>query len=329
MNPLYDLERNLGELEGEYQAEPARAPFSLEQLPSVWSINQQVEWLVPGLIASAALTLLTGDSGVGKSTVALAIAGAVVHGLPFLGRETRQKAALYVDGENPVGVVRERLERLGIAETDLLTVWGGWNDPAPFGPAALSVIEWARKHQGLIVYDSLIQFHTGSEQDSSETRRYLANYRTLANAGASVLLLHHTGKGENSKQYRGSTDIKAAVDQAFCLKAVGDGEGGPSLLRLEAFKARIAEVEPLRLDFSNGVFKLANHVSRTNREVLEDLIERNPERSGREITALATAAGVAKNRCEALLIEGARDGWLIPVPGPRNSRLYRLRGPDD
>ncbi len=77
------------------------------------------------------ITFITGDSGVGKSTFALALAvalaGAVVKGNPFLGLKTAQQRRLYVDGENPASVVRQRLKRLAIRETDALTVWGEWN----------------------------------------------------------------------------------------------------------------------------------------------------------------------------------------------------------
>ena len=105
--------------------------FSIDEIPSVWGFGGRIDWLIDDLIPQGALTLITGDSGVGKSTFALAMAGSVVHGHPFLERGTMQKTALYVDGENPVCVCRERLDRLGIAETASLKVWGGWVDPAP------------------------------------------------------------------------------------------------------------------------------------------------------------------------------------------------------
>ena len=69
--------------------------------------------------------------------------------------------------------------------------------------------------------------------------------------------------------------------------------------------------------------------SKTNREVLEQIIGENPDQVGKDIVTRANAAGVAKNRAEALLIGGARDGWPIATPGQRNTNLYRMRGPDD
>ena len=322
-NPLLDLSRSLDEIEAE------KKPFSIEDLPPVWGLDVKVDWLIDGLVPFGAITLLTGESGVGKSTLALLMAGATVHGTSFLGRKAARTPALYVDGENPVSTVRERLERLQIAANPDLHIWGGWNDPGPIGPKAESIVLWARKREALIIFDSLIQFHPGSEQDSSETRKYFSNYRHLANQGAAVVVLHHTGKGENSKQYRGSSDIKASVDQAYCLEAVCEAEGGSQALSLVPFKCRMAEVHPIRLDFRGGTFHLAKGASRTNQEIIEQIVGSNPDRTGREVISLASSAGVAKNRSEAVLMEGAKDGWLVVTRGPKNSKLYRLRGPDD
>ena len=47
------------------------ARFNIDELPSVWTFQSNVEWAVDGLVPMGGLTLVTGDSGVGKSTLAL------------------------------------------------------------------------------------------------------------------------------------------------------------------------------------------------------------------------------------------------------------------
>jgi predicted ATP-dependent serine protease len=325
-NRLEDLSVSLEEIESDLMPEVESSKFRIEDLPSVWAMTESTEWVVEGFIPEGSVTLVTGDSGIGKSTLALAAAGAVAHGLPFLGRTTLQKPVLYIDGENPVSVVRERLERLHIAEMDALKLWGQWNVRAP-DPCSDLVLEWAKAYRGLIIVDSLIQFHSGSEQDSADTRRYMNRFKRLAHVGASPFVLHHTGKAENSKQYRGSSDIKAVVDQAFVLEAVGEPGGGA--LRLKPFKERVAKVGEIHLDFSSGVFRLREGRSKTNREIVEEVIEANPNRTGRDVVKLARDRGATKSRAEEILTEGLRDGWLQGTPGPRKSILYRMRGPDD
>ena len=302
----------------------SKRPFRIEDLPSIWTLDAKTEWLVEGLIPAGAITLLTGESGVGKSTFSLALAGSVAHGTPFLNSPTRRSSTLYVDGENPVGTVRDRLDRLQIQSTTDLYMWGGWSDQTPEGPHAPSVIEFARQHRGLLVFDSLIGFHPGSEQDSSETRRYLQHYRKLANTGASVVLIHHTGKGESSKQYRGSSDIKAAVDQAYCLDLASENEEGMRTLRLTPFKNRIAEVAPMFIEWSSTGFALGRATSRSNREIILQIVGQNPRQTSGYIVKLAVAEGVAKNRAETMLNDGARDGWLQCIEGLRNARLFQL-----
>lgn len=297
--------------------------FNLDNLPSVWAFDTKVDWLIEDLLPRGMVSLITGDSGVGKSTFALAMAGAIAHGVSFLSRKSRQGASLYVDGENPVGVVRERLERLQIADTPALTVWGGWNDRPPTGPNEDSLLKWAKAHKGLMIFDSLVEFHPGSEQDSSETRKYMRHFRKLANLGATVAVLHHTGKGENARQYRGSSDIKASVDMAYVLEAIGEGGSASSVLRLVPFKCRIAQVPVMRIDFSEGVFKIAGGAVQSNREIVEQVIQDNPNLSGRQIKDL-TQGKIAKNRVDELLSQGVEAGWWCVTPGKNSAKNYSV-----
>jgi hypothetical protein len=64
----------------------------------------------------------------------------------------------------------------------------------------------------------------------------MSQLRRLADMGAAVIVLHHSGKGESARDYRGSSDIKAAIDVGYLLTNMGDG--GLDRLRLKAFKTR-------------------------------------------------------------------------------------------
>lgn len=125
-------------------------PFRIEDIPSIWSYDATMDWLIERVIPDGAVTLLCGESGVGKSTLALALAGAVAHGQPFLGRATKQRQVLYVDRENPLAVARERIDRLGIVEIPALKIWGPWVTPAPDGPKSGSGVNTARRSNGRV-----------------------------------------------------------------------------------------------------------------------------------------------------------------------------------
>src|SRR5439155_6898238 len=73
------------------QGRSTQPKFSIADIPSVWGYQAHVTWLVENLIPEGCITLLSGDSGVGKSTLRLALAGAVAHGTAFLGLPTSHR----------------------------------------------------------------------------------------------------------------------------------------------------------------------------------------------------------------------------------------------
>lgn len=73
-----------------------------------------VEYLIDGLIPAGCLAIMAGESGIGKSWLALDLAVAVATGTPVWGRfpVKRPGPVLYVDEENPKDLVKERLTSL-------------------------------------------------------------------------------------------------------------------------------------------------------------------------------------------------------------------------
>jgi len=305
--------------------------FAVRVLPLAWQMEGgQMEWVVENLVAAGSVTLLSGDSGAGKSTLALQLAGCVAHGEPFLQKEVKRRPVLYVDRENPLFVVKERLHRLRIPETRDLIIWGLWNEPQPEGPDAASVVKFVIDEKPLVIFDALIAFHEGDEQSAQDTRRHMAKYRKLAALGSAVILLHNTGKSESAKQYRGSSDIKAALDMAYLLETLGDTSAAAGLgsLRLVPFKTRVEPLNPIPVTYTDGRFQLNDSRQATERELFEGALRLHPGASGRELIELLKGK-VAKHKVEKLMLEGLQTGWIEFVPGGRGSgHRYRLREPD-
>ena len=296
---------------------------SLSELPSVWGLELDLEWLVQEFLATGSVNLLSAESDTGKTWLAYFIAGAVAQWHPILGREVRQRKVLYLDGENPLYVVKQRLFDLGIKETPELKIWGGWNDSPPPGPNSPIVQQFAREHQPLIVYDSLIEFHPGSEQSSNETRDYMRRFRTLANLGGTVLVLHNCGKAETAKPYRGSSDIKASVDMAYELKKVPEHSETLEDLSIKCFKGRLGPVRNFGMRFERGVGfvpseRSEDHSIKTTHEVVEDILLARPGSNQGQVVELARDRGLSKHQTEAALKSGP---WRTD-PGRGREILY-------
>jgi hypothetical protein len=307
--------------------EPHCAITSLSQLPSVWSLESKLEWQIEGVVARSSISLIASESGTGKTWLAYFMAGCVAHGRPFIGRPVRQGRVLYIDGENPLFVVKQRLHDLGIQETENLTIWGHWNTAPPPGPDSPLVREFARIEGGLIIYDSLVEFHTGSEQSSTETRMFMRHFRGLANLGACVVILHNTGKAESAKLYRGSSDIKAAVDTAYVLKKASEG-AGLDRLDLQCFKGRLTPGENFQMQFKrgHGFQQLAPDNTKLNvHDVIREILRTHPNSNQKQIVGLARTMGASKHQIEASL----KNGSWNRKPGKGRETLYNLPEDED
>src|SRR5690242_19062714 len=75
-------------------------------LPSVWTLDDRITWLIDDIIPRASVNLITAESGTGKTWLAYAIAGAVAHGKKFIDRTVVRASVTYLDGENPLYVVK-------------------------------------------------------------------------------------------------------------------------------------------------------------------------------------------------------------------------------
>jgi hypothetical protein len=313
------------------EAKAAREPKirSIEDVASVRSFaSQRIEWLIEPIFAIGNVVLLTAEPGGGKSTIVLSMADAISRGKPFAGYRTQQRPVLYLDLENPLSTVVERMDRLGINDGPSLKMWGGWCEEEPPEANCPIVREYvaACAMPPLIVVDSLISFFKGSENDSAEIRAHMHGYRQLAHLGATVLVLHHTGKADSSKEYRGSSDIKAAVDVAYHLVNLGD-PARLSLLRLRAFKSRITVAPEVILNYRDGQFTSSEPFDRpSNTDLLIDLLKQNPRIKSKEFQDLALEKGLGRNRASEFIKREVDSGRIRVSLGDHNTRFHSWAG---
>jgi AAA domain len=298
-----------------------------EEIPDVFALDAPaIEWMVDGILPRASVTLLAGEPGSYKTWLALALLRGVATGGNFLGRKCAQASVLYLDRENPLAVMRERLAVLGIEQSVAADcrIWGGWLADAPPGIGDIRILEIVRERRPLIVFDSLIRFHAAADENSAtEMSMVMADLRALANAGATVVALHHKPKNEGA-HYRGSSDIAGGVDTAWAVSR--DRDAG--LLRLECVKSRFAEEFSLTLRPElSGLSGMGDFIvtdspeassEQSDVEKLAAAIRRNP---GQPKERVIEASGVSRDHGRVLLERFSGQLWRTER-GRHNATLF-------
>ncbi len=155
----------------------------------------------------------------------------------------------------------------------------------------------------------------------------MQGFRRLADIGGTVLTLHHSGKGETTKDYRGSSDLKASIDAGFHL--ANFGEGRLERLRLRPWKCRWGVVSDLILTYSDGEFSAGTEGgSATVTDLLNGLLRAHPNITTGEFEALAMAQGLGRDRARRFLKNGVDMGTIRSESGAGRKVLYACAGND-
>lgn len=209
------------------------------------STADDVDWVINGIVPVGAQVHLVGQTGVGKSLLALHLALAVCEGSTVLGRTATQGRVLWLDFENGRSRFRHRLEAYGfpLASTYLHDRFAYAEfPPLPSleTPAAAEQLRFEIDEHGpsLIVVDSIAKAFDGDENDSAQYRRFGRNFGADARrADIAVLMLDNLGKKPGAGA-RGSSAKKDDADLVWSLT----GNGGDTF-RLAIEKDRIGEAD--------------------------------------------------------------------------------------
>jgi hypothetical protein len=280
----------------------------------------EIEYIREPELPKGAIVALTGDSGSGKSTLATAWA-----------RDAYDVPVLFLDRENPLSFIIDRLDRVGFGDCSRLRFWGGWLETSPPLPDAPVVLEWVRScdPKPLIVVDSLSAFHDGDQNDASEMRRFMQRCRRLTDLGATVVIIHHDGKGETSRDFRGSSDFKAALDLGFHVSNFG-ATGTLDRLVLRPWKTRIQCGEVV-YEYANGRFIRTGEAEarQTVTDQLHAILRLNPGITGSKFEALVAERGLGRNRGRQYLQEGVLSGAIRRKTGAKNMKTYSVAESDE
>jgi len=216
---LDDAKVTLGELSDARKVGAGRVP--LLSLGELREQSHASPWLIKHVLPGESIGMLYGGSGTFKSFIAIDMALHIAHGLPWLGRRTRQGSIVYIAAEGGSGLwpricAWHRSRRLHYEKTPLAVV-----------PVALDlktdawrVVESAQAKSleapALVIVDTLSQTFAGEENNAGEVAAYFREIGTRFRQlwKCAVLIIHHTGHVATERP-RGSSAMRANLDFMF------------------------------------------------------------------------------------------------------------------
>lgn len=210
--------------------------------------NQEVTYIIDDFLVEQAITMMYAPPKQGKSRLAIGIASYLF--------ENTDHNVMYLDFDNPLSALVER----GINK---VIERGGKNfdyiHPEVAGMESHEVLSRLVAHADhgnykgwVFFFDSLTDF--ANENDDSAAKRFMHKVKTLRNAGATVILLHHSNKSE--KGYKGSSILRSAIDNMYLVNKISTTKGHDTF---------VLEAEAPRFDVKRVAFELNNHEYRVKK----------------------------------------------------------------
>lgn len=200
---------------------------------------EDVDWLFGEFLETGTVNALFAKPGTGKSLLTLEVA---------LSLAREGKMIVYVDDENRVSDIVERLQAFGCTRADLgllqayLRMYSFASLPpldSPIGGQHLLALA-ALNAAALVVLDTTTRMVAGRENDSDTfLQLYRCSLVPLKRRGITVLRLDHPGK-DSERGQRGSSAKDGDVDTIWQLTTVTDGLE----YRMERTKSRSGHGDP-------------------------------------------------------------------------------------
>lgn len=208
------------------------------------------EWIIPGIFPEQSTVLMYGKPSAGKSFVILDMVLSVATGRDWHGLPVKRGKVVYAASESGPRGYSKRIRAWEQHAEQRVEGDNFCLVPMPVNLMSETVVESfidflnERKPVSLVVIDTLSKstLDAKSENDNTEMARAVAGAERIArDTGATVVLVHHTGK--SGETFRGASSLEGNTDARFkvtCTPADGLKPGGTLTLTNERQK----EVEP-------------------------------------------------------------------------------------
>ena len=185
-----------------------------------------MQWLWHPYIPFGKLTIIQGDPGEGKTTLALRLAAACSTGIPLPGMESMEPFnVIYQSAEDGMGdTIKPRLMEAG---ADLARVLSIVEDKKQLSLLDERIEKAIREHNARLMILDPIQGYIGSRVDinrANEIRTVLKSVSSVSErTGCAIVLIGHLNKASGSSSaYRGlgSIDFRAAARSVLLIGRV-------------------------------------------------------------------------------------------------------------
>lgn len=253
---VLDLEREGTDVEVIGQQPPRTAPQFL---------------LEPFLLGGNVSTILYGDGGTGKSTLAACAAVAVASGTTtFAGWKVAKQTDVLVldwevDGSDWNDLIALAAEGIGIKPPQIFYKGCDRSLPSMLHEVAKEV---TNREVGLVIVDSVGHAMPSSREGSSAEEGALRLFKALRQIGVPALLIDHKSKGEEAKGPYGSVYKMNAARAAWELRAgeEPDDDGDSHLALIHRKHNLTARMKPVGIRLSRS----AGHILLRYEDIADD-----------------------------------------------------------
>ncbi|MGH2645237.1 MAG: AAA family ATPase, partial [Chitinophagaceae bacterium] len=298
-------------------------------------------WIVDKIIPMQGMTLFVGESGVGKSFIALDLLKSIVTASSetkslFLGHFNPliNVPILVIDKENGLRRLKNRISYLDIPliKTVFFLKYSEFFtlENKEFLHEVHKLIE--KENIKLVILDSFVDIITGSENSSTDINTVFNALRAISSE-VSYFILHHDSKPiphfqrSAGQRTRGSSNIIAQVDNQFYVEKTKS----PKIIHIEQGKSRDNEpIKKFSLEFINDEegkmkgFKYGGEVEESVKmieiaqEFIYEFLTVNPYRSKddivsagqmQDITARGIQEGINTLRKKGVLEYQTKEGY--------------------
>jgi len=270
-----------------------------------------LKYMVEYFLVDGEITLVAAPPASGKSLTALKLADKILS-------ENKAKATYYFDFDNGLITLKERkidvlIKKHGIK---LQYLHPKNLNNANFQNVIADLIT-SDLCQVLIVFDTTKNFINGDRDKNRDVSKLMRMFKKLRDAGATVLLLHHTNKPSKDLEYltyAGSSAWEEDTSNAFLLQK----NEYKSTFLFKEFKKRVGDIRDIAFEIDKRSGNLItidfNEASETEeyqhiRNEVVDFIGNNLKCTYSEILKHVTYIGYTKDRVNKVIQEGKAKYW--------------------